>query len=563
VSRTSVAAGIAALLLAAAGLGQEPPPRAAFVGERVEVEVIDVDVVVTDRAGRPVLGLERSDFELLVDGGPVPIDYFAAPPSGPAAMSFGVQADPARAAHGETPSWLAVFVDQAELGTRLRASALAELRGFLSRRAGGERVLLAAFEQRLHLLLAPTSDAEAIEASLDELARLPTTSELAASERRHLDTRIRGLGIGWVGGELSLALAQREADLLETEVRRWGEEELDRQRRSLDALGQLIGALAALDGRKSLVLVSGGTTTEGAESLLTLLSRERLGPNQRPPLFEEKQRTRDAFEAVIRVAQDSRVALYVVHPGDTTMLQGGAEVGRIGQQPTPLPRDPAIVDAAASAAQLAGSTGGRTYLLGANLDGRLGSVRADVRGVYSLGFAAGPAFGGGDHRIEVRLDRRDLRLRHRAGFRRQSAEERAEAAFHAAAMLGETHDPLGVSLSVLDDRAASKAGGDRLLAIEARVPLASLALLPEDGSRRGRLTTRIALLGERGELYTSPPRPMTIERTDADLERAPDAEWVHRAEVRVPPATRMLALLLVDEVAGVHATAVAAVSERR
>jgi hypothetical protein len=38
------------------------------------------------------------------------------------------------------------------------------------------------------------------------------------------------------------------------------------------------------------------------------------------------------------------------------------------------------------------------------------------------------------------------------------------------------------------------------------------------------------------------------------------AAWVHRAEVRVKPSTRRLALLVVDEVAGVFATVTAAVA---
>ncbi|MCY3929258.1 MAG: hypothetical protein OXG81_13400 [Acidobacteria bacterium] len=38
---------------------------------------MNVEVVVTDEQGRRVHGLTAADFELLVDGRPVPLDYFS------------------------------------------------------------------------------------------------------------------------------------------------------------------------------------------------------------------------------------------------------------------------------------------------------------------------------------------------------------------------------------------------------------------------------------------------------------------------------------------------------
>ncbi len=57
----------------AAGLGAQPTET--FV-DTVYVQVVEVDVVVTDRKGRPVSGLKRDDFELYVDGVPVEISNF-------------------------------------------------------------------------------------------------------------------------------------------------------------------------------------------------------------------------------------------------------------------------------------------------------------------------------------------------------------------------------------------------------------------------------------------------------------------------------------------------------
>jgi len=44
--------------------------------ESIEVRVVNVDVIVTDRAGNPVHGLKRSDFELFENGKPQTITNF-------------------------------------------------------------------------------------------------------------------------------------------------------------------------------------------------------------------------------------------------------------------------------------------------------------------------------------------------------------------------------------------------------------------------------------------------------------------------------------------------------
>ena len=60
---------VAALLCAslAPAAAQETPPQETF-GELIEVRVVNVEVVVTDRDGNRVSGLGPADFRLTVDG---------------------------------------------------------------------------------------------------------------------------------------------------------------------------------------------------------------------------------------------------------------------------------------------------------------------------------------------------------------------------------------------------------------------------------------------------------------------------------------------------------------
>jgi VWFA-related protein len=576
--RAGRAAAIALLAGAALAAGQDEPPPAGSFGERVDVEVVEVDVVVTGRDGRHVLDLGRRDFAVLVDGEPVEIAYFTPPRAG---AEPGAEPRPEAAPAVAETTWdgeveeapapgstLVVYVDQAALRVAERRRALIEIREFLARRVPGETVAIAAFEDRLRLLAPPSAEPAAIERALDALEELPIAAELAHLEARELDNRIRGIGIRWPRGENQ---GQQFADLweqdgsgLEREVRQWAELETARYRRSIAALTQLVGAFAALDGRKSVVLVTGGTTTASGESMLELLAAQRgnAKANRLTGDIEARDRLRREFEDLVQAAQDARVALYTVSAADPRANLASAELASPGRDtPTGQRQDPAIADAAAGVARLAGATGGGTLLLASDLDERLERVRADADAAYSLGIATGPEAGERDHRIEVRVAREGVRVRHREGFRRRPPGAVAELSLFAAATLGEERNALGVAVEAGEARPAEGVPGDRLVPLAVRIPLRALALEDgEGGRRRARLGLRVAIETASGELLLAESQRVPIEVPVTELERALAGVWVHRTEVRVTPEARRLAVLVVDEITGASATATIAVT---
>src|SRR5437016_5350564 len=62
----------AAMAVGPANAQQQPPPpkpsEPSFFSETIEVRVINIDVMVTDKAGKPVIGLTKNDFELYENG---------------------------------------------------------------------------------------------------------------------------------------------------------------------------------------------------------------------------------------------------------------------------------------------------------------------------------------------------------------------------------------------------------------------------------------------------------------------------------------------------------------
>ena len=51
-------------------------PKLPIFGETIEVRVVNVEAVVTDKRGNRVPDLKPQDFRLKVDGKPVKVDYF-------------------------------------------------------------------------------------------------------------------------------------------------------------------------------------------------------------------------------------------------------------------------------------------------------------------------------------------------------------------------------------------------------------------------------------------------------------------------------------------------------
>ncbi|HEY4597756.1 MAG TPA: hypothetical protein VIJ02_15255, partial [Thermoanaerobaculia bacterium] len=71
---------LAAIVSTVPAAGQQPSaqsqaPQSVF-GEQIEVRVVNVEAVVTDRQGNRISGLKPGDFRLEVDGKAVPIEYF-------------------------------------------------------------------------------------------------------------------------------------------------------------------------------------------------------------------------------------------------------------------------------------------------------------------------------------------------------------------------------------------------------------------------------------------------------------------------------------------------------
>jgi VWFA-related protein len=546
--------------------------------ERVDVEVVNVDVIVTegsDRNGGRVLDLKQDDFELLVDGRPVPIEYFAAPrlPAVPgiAAESLALlPVAPSPLPQPIPPTNLILYIDQTALENRARFETVRELREFLrARPVGGDRVMVAVFEQNLRLILQPTSDPLRIAQALDELENRPSLARLGGGEKRQLEQDIRAYGrnrmrLSGASAEIrGFRMQQAEIARLENEITNWAEQQIDRQRRSIVALERLVGALGATEGRKAVVLATAGIQGYPARGLFAALDQQRqlvisTEADRAPTLEVRGIEVLREFEQMVRAAQNARVAFYTVSPVVQPPAENSAEFGSAGPGEAaakPLPRDMGVVEASSSIARMAGATGGASYNIGVDLDRRLEAVTADIDAAYSLGFSTSAAAGDKDHKIEVRTRRADLEVRHRESFKRRSAPERAESALAAAVTFGQAENPLQISLKLGAGRSEGKKKAGQVVPLAVGIPLRFVTLVPQGEVRNGKVSVRIAIQDPRGRLLESTAAIVPIVVPEAQMTKAMETSWYHRAEMRLAPGPQRVAVVVLDEVSGLQSTA--------
>ncbi len=269
-SRTSPKSGANALTLGclmlvlfAPGLGAqdgtgEPPveaPEGAFF-DTLDVNVVNIEVFVTDKKGNPITGLTAGDFTLLEDGRPIKITNFYAVADGQPVAAEGAGAAP----ETRDPSLrlerlpeaqrlhVVVYVDNFNIEPFHRNRVFRQLRQFLRTLDSEARVMLVTYDRSLHIRQRFTEDASLVTAATFDLEKMTGSRSQYNRERRDILKLIDNADNGENrSGASILARIRQHASSVRND--------LDF---SLDALRDTVTSLSGLPGRKAVVYVSDG-----------------------------------------------------------------------------------------------------------------------------------------------------------------------------------------------------------------------------------------------------------------------------------------------------------------
>lgn len=544
-------------LLAVPVAGQDDAPAADSAAdsaagelffETVDVNVVNVDVYVTDKKGNPITGLQKEDFEILEDKRPVAITNFYVVEDGRPKGGELVEVPEAEPAVPGVPKskiplipesqklYLVVYVDNFNIRPFNRNRVFRDLRIFLNDQlTPQDQVMLVSYDRSLKIRHPFTNDSSVISRALLELEDVSGHAVSKDSERRDL---LR---------EIDEAESVGEVDW---RVRQYSEGLFNDLSFSLRALREFVGSLGGLDGRKAVVYISDGLEMIQGEDLYHALS-QKFHDTTGMTRMRDFDAHRD-FQSLTQLANTNRVSFYAI---DAAGLRVSSTTSADTTGLT-TPGMSSFVDSVyttnlqASLQFMAERTGGKAIINTNRWDKPLAKLAQDFKTYYSLGYIPSHSGDGRYHRITVRLadkaKAKGRRIRHRDGYRDLSMASRMADKTTSTLMYGFEQNPMEVALRV--GAGSPDQGGNFVVPIAVMVPIGELALVPRAEFHEGRIKVFFSAMDEEGRTSDLQQVPLDIRIPTDEIDIAVEKAYVYTVSLQMRGGSHRLAVGVRDEI---------------
>jgi len=517
----SLTAAVLAAVTAVAAVPQPQSPRGA-IGETIDVSIVNVDVVVTDRHGNRVRGLTRDDFELSENGATRPIANFAEYRSRTGDVRTGVVTDTfgAPVPEGATPPprSIVLFVDSFSL-PRHSSEPMFDAMKKMVRDAvrAGDTASIVRWNHRLYrseVIVPYTSDARQLTSALDKLREQSTLGDV-----RHANLAVMGTGMtspavaALVGGprnpearatamrdegiRVSNSLANRSSaarhidgqlsDEALYDARANATVSLWEQRRKVGIINALISSMASMDGRKALILASHRLGYyAGAEYFYA------YGFNDVPPHDRSAFDTRELIDTMIDNANASGVTIYPIYPEglgtDGALPNAAASSSELNMVYDHL----VLTNETSALANVALKTGGMLAWGAKDIVTLMPRINDDLDSYYSLAYRTEPAAKDTRRGIVVKTKNPDYVVRARHEYAATTEETKMRQRVTAAVFRQPDTAP---RLNVQASFGKAKKEGKNVwrLPMTLRVPMSQLVALTNNADQKeGALSIYVA-----------------------------------------------------------------------
>jgi VWFA-related protein len=493
-----------ALITGTAAFAQAPRPGtrlddapAPTFGERIDVRVVNVEVVVTDKSGNRVAGLPPSDFRLKVDGKEVPIEFFSevrggdaiapGPSEGPTVAGL-----PSLAPGSPVGTSYLVFVDDYFSITQRRDEVLNALKNDLARLQPEDRMAIVAYDGRkLDMLASWTGDQAALARALKQALKRPAHGLERVAELHSFDTgrRLRVNDFDPAGRRF---LNNR----LDVEELVYARRLVDQVGKSVDAAVSTLRSFASPPGRKVMLLLDGGWPFSAGDYVTN---------NGNRPILEREIPTGDVL--LRPLADTANLLGYTVYPVDVPGLEAtAADASLEGPAPTatfPIRQQEiyATLDFVAQA------TGGQALRAGLRT-AALAKAAGDTRSYYWLGFTPANKRDDQHHNVQVEVRRPGVKVRSRSGYVDLSKSGEGAMMVESAMLFG---SPAGSQVLPVELGVATRSGRREIeVPIKIALPVAAMTVVPIEGKYRTELELRAAALDEDGNRSDIPTVPIQL-----------------------------------------------------
>jgi VWFA-related protein len=528
--RSLWAAGLMLGLSSAVALVAQAPPSTR-VADSIQVNVVNLDVFVTDKNGQPMTGLTKEDFEILEDSKPVPITNFYAENRAEAPKEAAATSAAPKVADRPLDQRLrlVVYVDDVNLSAATRDNILGKVSEFLHRElVPGDEVMLVRYDLKLDIRRAFTADLAQVDSDLAAISQLSSDIRKFEQSRRQALEDI----IGSMEGDIY------EPALVETRLMAWGEQESGVIKRTLTALDSVVSWLAGVPGRKAILYVSDGLAlapghdlfaafADGPRGVTGISITERITPFRDQSLDLSKR-----FRETTAHAGRNGIAIYPIEAYGVRGARGSRA------------QNAAVQSRQNGLRLLAEETGGQALLNAAQPLVALAPLAQDLASYYSLGYQPQRQGDELEHRIEVRVKPKGAQVRYRRWYRDKPVDEKIAERTLAVMRFGPEDNPLGARLDVLPGK---KQGETR---VQVRVPVSKLYLQDNEDEETTKKQAQVRVyLVVGGEGTLTPVRKTPLGTVEVSDTPGAPRQYVREITVNLPAGSYTLGVGLQDELA--------------
>jgi VWFA-related protein len=494
----------------------QPAPASTFFSETIEVRVINVEAVVTDKKGQPVTGLTKDDFDVYENGQKQEITNFneirlpqvmqtaqGQPAQPPQAATAAATAERANDIPAEQRSRKVIlFIDNTALPPFHRNRILPSMKTFIHKTLRpSDQVMIAIWKPGLDIRLPFTNDFAAADKLLDALAKEGSIGTQFQVDRRTMQQELLGMPADYAIRQppekppFSLALAL---------VRVYATKQVHEQHQAVEAFKALISSVRGMEGRKAAVFISERLDENPGKVAFDFLDQMKdsfAGGQSANMAAEELSYTdRELVPSITKLANSSGVTLYPMDAaglGGETQMMSAEESGSAGYN---LPSRTAVPMrlTAVTMGSIATATGGWALTNSNNFDLAFNTIGNDLSSYYSLGFRASGARQDAVRSLVVKLKNpRGLTIRTRQEFVEKSLLSEMNDAVSAHLFFPISRNDLNIKMTSGEPKLSVEA--EKVdIPVDVKIPTDSLTLVPEGTDLTGHFSTYVAFVRKDG-----------------------------------------------------------------
>lgn len=561
--------------------------------ETLDVRLHNLDAIVTGPDGKPVTGLTKEDFIVLEDGVPQPITNFSSFESSTAAMSKpeAPAAEPApEAAKSERvapPRRYVFFIDEMGIQAAARAKLKAHALQLVKTMRPGDVAAIVRPSGAARMVQEYTGDIATVEKSLGK-AIDECKVRMTAPAFREFQAFRRALETAETHNEINAA------------KRAYMDGARARVEQRLSQIRALITSMAGHDGKKVLVLITSGLSSQpgreaySAEEQMGLFETakekprwdpnpwegmpiEEMGPlarlqidvrehmaSRNGPGWQGMEKLRNAnylaqIDDLGRTAAAEGVTIYALEPEVPLMLDfsraadsrtlGSTLLGPNamveGQKNVPSEMLGQLLHhEGETLTSFAEKTGGKWFRGIGAIDDTFQQVTSDLNAYYSIAYRvrAGDAK---PRRVQVVVkDRPELQVRTRSEvIDRSNAHDMSERVL-AGLLYSSTVDELKMTVNTTMPK---KKGRSYEVPIEIVIPVEKIAFVRgTDGKHRAHVSVHYATAREEREFFSYGRREQLIELTDSQYDELRRIRYRYTSTIKVPKGRIRIAFGVID-----------------